>query len=194
VNRGNPGHAAFADDAGFLERPRQFDEGQPRLLWRLSVSTQGFTWWQSGFRAGAYPAFGPWYWTMVQIEYAGDSDFEVQGNVFGRPGGRATDGCSRTGHAIRTSGSGGGANSSGNGVLLVRVRERLHRDLRGHHPTMRTSGIPAPLTPEVGYYFALNQLSRLIQVIQHDHVRVDAQGVVDRRQQVVRVDGLVFGR
>ncbi len=35
VNRGNPGHAAFADGAGFLERPRQFDEGQHRLLWRL---------------------------------------------------------------------------------------------------------------------------------------------------------------
>ena len=103
-----------------------------------SVSAQGSPWWYSGFRAGAYSAFGPWYWTMVQIEYAGDSDFEIQGNVFGRPGGSATDRCSRTGHAIRTSGSGGGADSSGNGVLLVRVRERLHRDLRGHHPTCRS--------------------------------------------------------
>src|ERR1039458_2749658 len=25
-------------------------------------------------------AFGPWSWTMVQIEYAGDLDFQVQGS------------------------------------------------------------------------------------------------------------------
>src|ERR1035438_7863238 len=54
-------------------------------------------------------AFGPWSWTMVQIEYAGDRDFQVQGNVSGRPGGRATDRRVRTGHAIRTAGSRRGA-------------------------------------------------------------------------------------
>jgi hypothetical protein len=126
VNRGNPGHAAFADGAGFLERPRQFDEGQHRLLWRLQFRHKA----PPGGIAGSEQArirYRTMVLTMVQIEYAGDSDFEVQGNVFGCPGGRATDRCSRTGHAIRTSGSGGGADSSGNGVLLVRC-EGLHRD------------------------------------------------------------------
>src|ERR1035438_8086931 len=82
--------------------------------------------------------FVPWYWTMVQIEYAGDRDFQVQGNVFGRPGGRATDRRARTGHTIRTSGSRGGADQSGNTLLLARVRETLHRDLRRHHRTCRS--------------------------------------------------------
>jgi hypothetical protein len=68
--------------------------------------------------------FGPWNWTMVQIEYAGDRDFQVQGNVFGRFGGRATDWRTGAGHKIRASGSRGGADSPGND-FLARVCERL---------------------------------------------------------------------
>ena len=67
---------------------------------------------------------------MVQIEYARDRDFQVQGDVPGRPGGRAANRRARTGHKIRASGSRGGSDHSGNGVLLARVCETLRRDLR----------------------------------------------------------------
>ena len=72
---------------------------------------------------------------MVQMEYAGDRDFQVQGDVFGRPGGRATDRRARAGHKIRASGGRGGSDQTGNGLHLVRVCERLHRDLRRHRRT-----------------------------------------------------------
>ena len=75
---------------------------------------------------------------MVQLGYAGDRDFQVQGNVFGRFGGRATDRRAGTGHKIRAPGSRGGSDASGYGVVLARVCEALRRDLRRHHRTGRS--------------------------------------------------------
>src|ERR1019366_7382913 len=74
-----------------------------KLRRKLGVSPGFAAYLPSAPKKVKHLAFGPWSWTMVQIDYAGDRDFQVQGNVFGRSGGRSTDWSARSGHTIRTS-------------------------------------------------------------------------------------------
>src|SRR5262245_9215484 len=56
------------------------------------------------------------------------------------------------------------------------------------------SGQSGILGPEIGYDLTLDQLARLVQVIANFHIGVDAQGVVERCQQVVGVNRLFLRR
>src|ERR1022692_89548 len=55
---------------------------------------------------------------------------------------------------------------------------------------------PSPSTsaPQLRHHLALHQFARLIQVIEHDHVGINAQGIIRSRQQVIRVHRLVLRR
>lgn len=46
--------------------------------------------------------------------------------------------------------------------------------------------------PQIEDWLAFYKFAGLIQVIEHGHVRIDAQGIIDRSEQVVRMHGLFF--